>query len=400
AELARGGMGIVYHGRDPLLARDLAVKVLHEAHAGSEELRWRFRNEARLMARLQHPGIVPVYDVAEFPDGRPCFTMRLVRGRGLSDLLAERGSPAEGLPHFTKVFEQVCQAMAYAHHQRIIHRDLKPGNVLVAPFGVVKVMDWGVAKDLGDPSEPPAAQEGGVLPAPGRTESGRILGTPACMAPEQARAEPGVDERADVFGLGAILCVILTGQPPYGAEEGAVAYRRAVCGDVSSALAALAACPAERELKDLARCCLSPRAADRPRHAGEVARAVVAYMESDLRRAERDLARFFDLSLDLFCLAGLDGFFRRLNPNFSRVLGHSDEELLRRPFMDFVHPDDQEATRAAMGQLSQGLAVVRFRNRYRDARGGWRCFEWTAKAVPEGGVVFAVARDVTATAGP
>ena len=396
AELARGGMGIVYRGWDTLFNREMAVKVLHADHACLEELRWRFVKEAWITSRLQHPSIVPVYDLGEFPDGRPYFLMQLVRGQSLSKLLADRATPAEGLAHLAKVFEKVCQAMAYAHSMRIIHRDLKPSNIMLAEFGVVKVMDWGVTKDLAETEIPSAVAEQELAEPfpPDRTSSGRVLGTPAYMAPEQARGEP-VDERADVFGLGAILCEILTGKPPYGTTDGDLAYRRARHGDVGGALADLAACRADHHLIRLAVRCLEPAAADRPANAGEVAQAMTAYLDSDLRRAERDLARFFDLSLDLFCMAGLDGYFRRINSNFSRVLGHSDEDLLRSPFIDFVHPDDHAATRAVMKELADGLPTVRFRNRYRDAQGGYRWLEWTATAVMEESLVFAVARDVT-----
>jgi PAS domain S-box-containing protein len=122
---------------------------------------------------------------------------------------------------------------------------------------------------------------------------------------------------------------------------------------------------------------------------------VTAYLESDLRRAERDLVRFFDLSPDLFCVAGLDGYFRRVNANFSRVLGYTARELQSRPFLDFVHPDDRERTLAEMEKLARGLPVICFENRYRDEAGSYRWFEWTAKSIPEEGVIFAVAREVT-----
>ena len=114
-----------------------------------------------------------------------------------------------------------------------------------------------------------------------------------------------------------------------------------------------------------------------------------------LQRAETDLKRFFDLSLDLFCIAGLDGYFRRVNSNFSRVLGFSEKTLLSRPFLDFVHGDDRDDTIAIMGQLVEGRPVVQFQNRYQTQSGSWRRFEWTAKSLPDEGVIFAVARDVT-----
>lgn len=145
----------------------------------------------------------------------------------------------------------------------------------------------------------------------------------------------------------------------------------------------------------MARNCLAPEVDLHPAHAGIVAKELTMYLESMLQRAETDLKRFFDLSLDLFCIAGLDGYFRRVNSNFSRVLGYNEKLLLSRPFLDFVHPDDRDDTIAVMGQLLEGRPVVQFQNRYQTEPGSWRRFEWTAKSVPDEGVIFAVAREVT-----
>ena len=149
-EIARGGMGAVLKGRDPDLGRDLAVKVLLEGHRDKPDLLRRFVEEAQIGGQLQHPGIVPVYELGTFADSRPYFTMKLVKGRTLSALLHERPNPQDDLHHFVGVFEQVCQTMAYAHARGVIHRDLKPTNVMVGGFGEVQVMDWGLAKVLKD----------------------------------------------------------------------------------------------------------------------------------------------------------------------------------------------------------------------------------------------------------
>jgi eukaryotic-like serine/threonine-protein kinase len=170
---------------------------------------------------------------------------------------------------------------------------------------------------------------------------------------------------------------------------------KATTGDMQLAMERLDACFAERELVQIAKSCLAQRAADRPRDAGLVAKAMAGYLESDLRRAERDMVRFFELSLDLFCLASMDGFFLRVNSNFSRVLGYPSEELLSKPFMDFVHPEDRDSTLLIMQDLARGNPVVRFRNRYRHVAGYYLWLEWTAKSVPHEALIFAVARDVT-----
>ncbi len=159
-EIARGGMGAVLKGRAPDLGRDLAVKVLLESHEDKPELVRRFVEEAQIGGQLQHPGIMPVYELGAFADRRPYFTMKLVKGRTLASLLAERESPAHDLPRFLSIFESICQTVAYAHARGVIHRDLKPSNVMLGSFGEVQVMHWGLAKVLADPA--------GWLPGRGR----------------------------------------------------------------------------------------------------------------------------------------------------------------------------------------------------------------------------------------
>src|ERR1700722_1963462 len=159
--IGKGGMGSVMRVHDPDLKRDLAVKVLREDYLGRSDLEHRFLGEAQITAQLQHPGIVPIHEVGRLPDGRPYLAMKLVQGRTLAELLAERPSPQHDLSRFVAIFEQICQAVAFAHSKHVIHRDLKPLNVMVGRFGEVQVMDWGLAKVLTDrtpkPEEPKAA---------------------------------------------------------------------------------------------------------------------------------------------------------------------------------------------------------------------------------------------------
>ena len=224
-EIARGGMGAILKGRDVDLGRDLAIKVLLESHQGNPEVVSRFIEEAQIGGQLQHPGIAPVYELGTFPepDRRPYFAMKLIKGQTLAALLQERPDPAHDLPRFLSIFEQVCQTVAYAHARGVIHRDLKPSNVMVGSFGEVQVMDWGLAKVLprggiADEGETQPPREtvimtvrSGSAGSGSDSQAGSVLGTPAYMAPEQARGEiEQIDERADVFGLGAILCEILT----------------------------------------------------------------------------------------------------------------------------------------------------------------------------------------------
>jgi serine/threonine-protein kinase len=298
-ELGRGGMGVVVLGHDRHMDRDLALKVLPEnCRDRSQQVR-RLLNEARITGKLQHPGIVPVYDRGELPDRRPYFTMKLVQGRTLSRLLRERPEPCHELPRFLGIFEQVCQAVAYAHSKRIIHRDLKPPNIMVGSFGEVQVMDWGLAKVLGaGPARGGRRRADDAIAVDGlsveETLPGEIMGTPAYMAPEQARGEvDSLDERCDVFGLGAILCEILTGQAPFTGANSAELLLRARCGDHAETLARLRSCGAEEDLARLAEACLAPQPAERPADAGAVAAAMTAYLagvQERLRQAELERA--------------------------------------------------------------------------------------------------------------
>jgi tetratricopeptide (TPR) repeat protein len=290
-EVGHGGMGVVYRARDAGLGRDLAVKVLRQEHRGRADITARFFDEAHIAGGLQHPGVVPIHALARLPDGRPCFTMKLVQGRTLAELLAERAGPAQDLPRFLNVFEQVCQTLAYAHSRGVIHRDLKPGNVMVGAFGEVQVMDWGLAKVLARPGLSPAADIEPAIRGDGaQTQTGAVLGTPAYMAPEQARGEvERLDERCDVFSLGALLCELLTGAPAYRGESGRDECLQAEGAELGDALGRLDGCGADAELVALAKHCLAAEPEARPRDAGAVAAAVRAYLDGvqdRLRRAE------------------------------------------------------------------------------------------------------------------
>ncbi|WP_225413592.1 WD40 repeat domain-containing serine/threonine-protein kinase [Stigmatella hybrida] len=212
-ELARGGIGRIFRARDRRLDRPVAIK---ELLVPGQDTEARFIAEALVTARLQHPSIVPVYEAGRWPTGEPFFAMKLVAGRSLAELLAGKKTLQERLALLPHVLA-VAEAIAYAHSERIIHRDLKPANVLVGDFGETVVIDWGLAKDLSrEGAEPEAAPR--TEPSPSQdgslTRQGTVIGTPAYMPPEQAAARP-VDERADVYALGAILYHLLAGAQPY-----------------------------------------------------------------------------------------------------------------------------------------------------------------------------------------
>jgi tetratricopeptide (TPR) repeat protein/tRNA A-37 threonylcarbamoyl transferase component Bud32 len=307
-EIARGGMGAVLKGRDADLGRDLAVKILLESHRDKPEMIRRFIEEAQIAGQLQHPGIVPVYELGAFRDRRPYFAMKLVKGRTLAEILASRRSPGEGLTRLLSIFESVCQTMAYAHARGVIHRDLKPSNVMVGSFGEVQVMDWGLAKVLprGGTVEDASAgltKDQATVIATARSGSdsdlsraGSVMGTPSYMAPEQARGEiEDVDERADVFALGSILCEVLSGQPAFTGRNSGEIQRKAARGELAEAVARLDqhTLGHDPELIALAKSCLALERDDRPRNAGAIAERMALYhsrVQERLRQSEIERA--------------------------------------------------------------------------------------------------------------
>jgi serine/threonine protein kinase len=180
-----GGMGTVYVARDQVLDRDVAVKVLDLADQMGVRAA-RLQKEARILARLDHPGIVPIHDAGMLPDGRTFYVMKLIKGRRLDAIVAADPSLSDRLNTFARILD----AVAFAHAQGVVHRDLKPENVMVGSFGEVYVMDWGVAQDRHADGEP------------------AVVGTPGFMPPEQEHPRDRVDARADIFALGAMLAYV------------------------------------------------------------------------------------------------------------------------------------------------------------------------------------------------
>jgi eukaryotic-like serine/threonine-protein kinase len=215
--VARGGMGVVYAAEDTKLERRVALKVL-DLPGKNSELAKRLLREARVLARLEHPGIVPVHDVGTLADGRLFYTMKFVEGQRLDGHLVT----VDSLPDRMRLFLRICDAVAFAHARGVLHRDLKPANIMVGPFGEVLVMDWGLAKILREGAGQPAADEDaeaiviGSTPqeaTPGDTTQiseatghGTVMGTPGYMSPEQARGDiRNLDVRSDLYSLGALL---------------------------------------------------------------------------------------------------------------------------------------------------------------------------------------------------
>ncbi len=227
--VARGGMGTVYLALDSDLHRRVALKVL-TLPDDSGRMVARMREEARVVASLEHPSIIPIHDVGLLPDGRVYYAMKYVQGETLTDWLAHRPAMNSKI----RLIQQVCDAMAFAHSRGIIHRDLKPDNIMVGSFGEVLVMDWGVAKEMrpnkGARYAGSSAPAGGAADmdatADGPTSQGSVIGTPAFMSPEQAAGDAdSVDARSDVYAIGATLFYALTGRPPLDSRSASEMHR-------------------------------------------------------------------------------------------------------------------------------------------------------------------------------
>jgi serine/threonine-protein kinase len=288
--VGRGGMGIVCAAQDEKLQRRVALKVLDAPGCDGEmetrELADRLIRESRVLASLEHPGIVPVHDVGTLADGRVFYAMKFVEGQRLDKMI----ETVEAVPDRLRLFLRICDAMAFAHARGVLHRDLKPANVMVGPFGEVLVLDWGLAKILPrqsghqprDAGERETAVDNAAAPQPAGsaristvTEHGTVMGTPGYMSPEQARGDVGhLDARSDIFSLGALLRFLLG----------------------SSGAAANDARQIPRPLRAICSQAMAERPEDRynavPQLAADVSRyldglPVTAYRENMIERADR-----------------------------------------------------------------------------------------------------------------
>jgi eukaryotic-like serine/threonine-protein kinase len=288
APIGHGGMGEVFLVTDQDLRRQVAMKILRRDATGREH-RLQFIAEAQATSQLEHPGIPPVHDLGRTPDGRPYFTMKLVSGRTLRevlhDLLLKRKEVLRDytLHKLATVLERICEALHFAHERGVIHRDLKPENIMLGDYGEVHVMDWGLARVEGPSSE----REGSVETARGaaglETEYGILKGTLLYMSPEQTRAEP-LDRRSDVYALGCLLYEVLTLHMAFEPTDRDLIPKKSK-GEVPDVATRNPRRPVPDALAEICRKAMQPEAKDRYATAGEMGKALRAWLDG---RAERD----------------------------------------------------------------------------------------------------------------
>ncbi|MDI3285003.1 protein kinase [Polyangium sp. 15x6] len=292
SEVAKGGIGRILRAHDTHLDRPVALKELITRDPQAEE---RFIREARITARLQHPSIVPLYEAGVWPSGEPFFAMKLVSGRSLDHFIEEATTLDQRLALLPHVLA-VAEAMAYAHNERIIHRDLKPQNILLGPFGETVVIDWGLAKDLDEesPAPPSSKLPPKRLSSPSSSGSmaltvlGVVMGTPGYMPPEQA-AGRSVDERADVYAIGAILYHLLAGKPSYEGKYPMDIVRRVLREPPAPIEELQPGVP--RDLVTIVQKAMARSKADRYRTAGELAADLRCFQTGQIVQAHHYSAR-------------------------------------------------------------------------------------------------------------
>lgn len=301
---ARGGLGEVFVAQDLELHREVALKEIQLQYADREESRSRFVLEAEVTGGLEHPGIVPVYGLGRYADGRPFYAMRFIQGDSLKDALerfhrqgsgtgeslitGERGVEFRNL---LRRFMDVCNAVEYAHCRGVLHRDLKPGNVMLGKYGETLVVDWGLARAHGKSEEFTEGGEDTLRPTAGSavepTQLGRAIGTPAFMSPEQAAGKlDQVGPATDVYSLGATLYMILTGQPPFVGKDVGETLRNVQLGHITPPRSVNRQVPAA--LDSICRKAMALRPADRYRSALALAEEVEHWLADEPVQAHRE----------------------------------------------------------------------------------------------------------------
>jgi serine/threonine-protein kinase len=387
---AAGGIGRIWLARDRHLDRDVAIKELLPENVGHAKTVARFLREARLTGQLEHPGIVPVYELST-RGGMHFYAMRFVRGRTLSAAAESyhkkridgQDDPLEFIALLT-AFAAVGHAVAYAHSRGVLHRDLKGDNVILGDFGEVIVLDWGLAKVIGQPDEPetesiPSLQN---MTDAGLTLQGEVIGTPAYMAPEQAEGRlHEIDQRTDIFGLGAILYEILSGQPPFVGPNTLEVLKRAVRGNPVPPRVLWPEVPAGLEAICLKAMASDPR--ERYSSASDLAQEVQRWQEVQRRQAEEELLKSRE-RFELAVRGSQDGLWDwdlqtgdvYYSPRWKSILGYEDHEIANRieEWEQRLHPDEREQVIAANKAHAEGITPhyeYEYRLRHKDGSYRW-----------------------------
>jgi serine/threonine-protein kinase len=388
---AAGGIGRIWLARDHQLNRDVAIKELLPENSGHVKAVARFLREARLTGQLEHPGIVPVYELAPQGD-RPFYAMRFVRGRTLSAAIESyhakrrkgRDDPLEFIALLT-AFVAVCNAVAYAHSRGVLHRDLKGDNVILGDFGEVIVLDWGLAKLMGQPDDLETDRSQTVLESAqdaGLTLQGEVIGTPAYMAPEQAEGRLNdIDPRTDIFGLGAILYEILAGQPPFVGPSTLEVLKNAMRGNPVPPRVLWPEVPVGLEAICLRAMAHEPR--ERFSAASDLAQEVQSWQEVQRRQAEEELLKSRE-RFELAVRGSQDGLWDwdlrtgdvYYSPRWKSILGYEDHEIAHRieEWEKRLHPDEREPVLAANQAHADGLTPhyeYEYRLRHKDGSYRW-----------------------------
>lgn len=389
---AEGGIGQVWLARDKQLNRDVALKTLRSELRQHGRAQSRFLQEAQITGQLEHPGIVPVYELVAAPrSGSPFYTMRFVRGRTLVQALRQYHQKRQageeeplGLVSLLSAFVTVCNTVAYAHSRGVIHRDLKGENVLLGDFGEVLVLDWGVAKVLGTREEGGSTHpQSRCLPAePSQTVQGDVVGTPAYMAPEQAEGRLDlVDSRTDIYGLGAILYEILTGQPPFVGSNTVEVLEKVV---------RIAPIPPRQlwpevpqALEAVCLRALSKHPADRYASAAALGLEIQTWQEVQRRKAVEELRRSRE-RFELAVRGSQDGLWDWdlqsnevfFSPRWKSILGYEDHELANdlEEWTQRLHPDERDRVLAANYAHINGTTShyeYEYRLRHKDGSYRW-----------------------------
>ncbi len=401
---AAGGIGEIWLARDADLERDVAVKRLQAHSSGSEVTKLRFLREARITGQLDHPGVVPIYEIClDESTEQPYYSMRFLKGRTLTEVVKEyhdkrkrQGGDPQALLNLLSAFCIVCNTVAYAHSKGIIHRDLKCENVIIGDYGEVVVIDWGLAKEVGSKEVPEDSSDLGQHASanPAATLAGNILGSPAYMAPEQATGLIDmIGPRTDVYGLCAVLYEILSGQPPFSGSNMLEVLTKVA--DVPPPRPSDFATGIPEVLEEICLKGLEKLPSRRHRSADSLAAAVQSWV-SDLaerRQAEEERERFFALSLDLLAIIGEDGLLRQTSPAWERLLGYERQQLTGRSVVELIHPDDRVHAKQRLDVTTQSADTFEVRALHQD--GSHRWFSWNITPIAKERCVYVVGRDIT-----